>query len=214
LDHRFRFFLTCHKFFKIANLYRRNENILPPNGKIVSSTILGVFIGYLNSNKIYINNVCYVPHIRKNIISVNQLIKEHYKIIFFNHGNNSYVSLYDRFKNKIITSKSDSHNTFTFKLSSRPINFNKTQNPASIFNLSTLSKTNKINLWHRRLGHFNINQLKNKLLQINIKTKCPICFSSKLTNLNYKKSDNKTKSTFELIVKENTKIDYNNKRIQ
>ena len=65
--------------------------------------------------------------------------------------------------------------------------------------LSTLNKLDKINLWHRCLGHFNINPIKNKLLKINIKSKCPICSQSKQRNLPHRKSNNRAKAPFELI---------------
>jgi len=65
--------------------------------------------------------------------------------------------------------------------------------------LSTLYKLDKINLWHRRLGHFNINPIKNKLLKINIKSKCLICSQSKQRNLPHRKSNNRAKAPFELI---------------
>jgi len=65
--------------------------------------------------------------------------------------------------------------------------------------LSHLNKIDKINLWHRRLGHYNINSLKNKLLKINIKLKCPICSSSKLRDFPHRKSKNKSRHAFELI---------------
>jgi len=77
-------------------------------------------------------------------------------------------------------------------LTNSKINFNKTPENKTVFmHLSHLNKINKINLWHRRLGHYNINSLKNKLLKINIKLKCPICSGSKLRDFPYKKSKNK-----------------------
>ena len=66
-------------------------------------------------------------------------------------------------------------------------------------NLTTLNKTNKINLWHRRLGHYNINTIKNKLLKINIRAKCPICSNSKLKNFPHRKSHSLARSPLELV---------------
>ena len=47
-----------------------------------------------------------------------------------------------------------------------------------------------MNLWHRRLGHFNIDLIKEKLKRINIKRKCRICACSKLKNFPHHLSDN------------------------
>jgi len=76
---------------------------------------------------------------------------------------------------------------------------NKIINFSSVYSLSNLSRKDKINLWYRRLGHFNIIHIKNKLLQINIKSKYPVCSNLKMKNFSFKKSENKTKSTFDLV---------------
>ena len=62
----------------------------------------------------------------------------------------------------------------------------------TLMHLSHLSKSDKINLWHRHLGHYSINNIKNKLLKIDIKSKCPICSHSKLRNSPYKRVKNKS----------------------
>jgi len=53
-------------------------------------------------------------------------------------------------------------------------------------------------IWHRRLAHFNIDKLINKLPKVNMKTKCKICAKSKL-NRPFPPASNKTKNSFELI---------------
>jgi len=60
--------------------------------------------------------------------------------------------------------------------------------------LSTLNKLDKINLWHRHHGHFNINPIKNKLLKINIKSKCPM-LSIKTKKHTSSKIEQKSKSS-------------------
>jgi len=67
----------------LKNLKYCNENIVLPNGNIVTSHKCGDFIGYLNNNKFVLRNVHFVPHITKNIISVTKLIQQYYKVIFF-----------------------------------------------------------------------------------------------------------------------------------
>jgi len=56
-----------------------------------------------------------------------------------------------------------------------------------------------MDLWHRRLGHFDILKIKNKLNNTNLQTKCAICINSKLKNKFYKPTTNKTKQILDLI---------------
>jgi len=67
--------------------------------------------------------------------------------------------------------------------------------------LENQNNTNNENydIWHRRLGHFNINNIKNKLKDIKINEKCKVCSCSKLKNFTYNPSNNKTSEIFELI---------------
>jgi len=37
-----------------------------------------------------------------------------------------------------------------------------------------------MDLWHRRMGHFNVDSIKDKLNKIYLKHKCKICSCSKL----------------------------------
>jgi hypothetical protein len=54
-------------------------------------------------------------------------------------------------------------------------------------------------LWHRRLGYFNIDIIKEKLKYIKIAEKCEVCLRSKFKNKPYKSSINRTNEPFELI---------------
>jgi len=184
----------------LENIKNCNENIILPNGKMVLANYRGDFTGYINSNKLTLRNVYYVPTITKNIISINKLTMENYKIIFFNHNNESYASIYDKHKNRITNIKSNKQNIFTIWISITPLNFNNSKSDNLLYsNLYNITKLDKINLWHRRLGHFNIDKIKNNLLKYDIKTKCPICSNSKMKNAIFKKAENNTNTTFELI---------------
>ena len=79
----------------LSNIQTVDEKIALPNGKLISSTFRGQFTGFINDNKISLKNVYYVPDITKNIISVTQLIKQHCKIIFLNHNNKMYCTIYN-----------------------------------------------------------------------------------------------------------------------
>ncbi|OUM58043.1 hypothetical protein PIROE2DRAFT_16785 [Piromyces sp. E2] len=123
-----------------------------------------------------------------------------YKIVFFNKHNSSYVTIYDKHGNNISNIQSDNHHTYNVWLSTKLLNFNKkSKNTTYLYHLNHLSKKDKIILWHRRLGHFNILNIKNKLLKIKEHSKCPICSHSKMKNKPYKRVDNKTKRTLKLI---------------
>jgi len=56
-----------------------------------------------------------------------------------------------------------------------------------------------LKLWHRRMEHFNIASIKDRLPKINLKGKWPICVESKIKNFPYDLSENKTKEPFEMI---------------
>jgi len=184
----------------LKNIKKCNESISLPNGKIVTSTKYGSFTGYVNNNEIKLNKVFYVPNITKNIISLSELIKHNYKVVFLNHYNKVFASLFDQHGNKITNIPSDKHNIFQIWLSNRIYNLKiRKHTPTSLMHLSTLSKAEKINLWHRRLGHFNISKILNKLSKINIPSKCQICSHSKLKDFPHKNSTNKSIGIFELI---------------
>jgi len=184
----------------LTNIKDCNEEIILPNGKIIHSTKQGDFIGYLNNIKFILNDVFYVPELNKNIISVSKLTQQSYKVVFFTYNDKPCSSIYDKNGKRITNITSNIQNIYILWLATTEINFNnKPKNNIVLTHLTHLNKAEKINLWHRRLGHFNINNIKNKLLKLNIHYKCPICSNSKLRNLPHKKTKNKSKYIFELI---------------
>jgi len=56
-----------------------------------------------------------------------------------------------------------------------------------------------MNTWHRRLGHFNINSLKNILSKIENKNKCKICAHSKLKNFRFHTNERRASDPFERV---------------
>jgi len=70
----------------------------------------------------------------------------------------------------------------------KKINFQSiNNNNYNIINYIYLKYSEKLNLWHRRMAHFNIDSIKNKLLKIHIPTTCPFCANSKLKKKKKKK---------------------------
>ena len=187
----------------LTNTQKCNENIHLPNGKTVLSTVKGDFIGYLFNNKITLKNVYFVPNFTKNIISVTNLIQQNYKVVFFNNKDKSCATIYDPNGNRITNVYSSNQNIYTIWLSTKNIDFHcstfNSSNNTHLHDIYNITNSNKISLWHRRLGHFNISHIKNKLLKLNVKPRCPICSYSKLKCFPFKKSHNKSKNIFELI---------------
>jgi len=66
-------------------------------------------------------------------------------------------------------------------------------------NYTNMKIQDKLNLWHRRLAHFDIRTIKYKLLNTNVILKCPLCIQSKIRNKPYPKGKNKSQHIFELI---------------
>ena len=50
---------------------------------------------YYNNTKFTLNNVLLIPSLNKNLISVCQLTKQNYKVIFNSSNNTSNVTIYD-----------------------------------------------------------------------------------------------------------------------
>jgi len=76
-----------------------------------------------------------------------------------------------------------------------------------LYHLSSLSKADKINLWHRQLGHYNINKIRNKIIQkkkkkLKFHLDCQICSHSKLKKFFFfhtkKIQHNKSKKYFRI----------------
>jgi len=142
--------------------------------------------------------VYYSNQIYKNLISINQLILQNYKVIFNN--NLPRATIYDNNGKRVCDIFSNLKNTFKVYFSKFPIIFNKKySNITNEINHTYLNKNQIMDLWHRRLGHFNISLNKDKLNKIIPPEKCEICINSKLKNKPYKKVKNKTSYTFELI---------------
>jgi len=186
----------------LKNIKKNNERIYLANNQYITTKFIGDLTGYVNNHKITINNVYYSPEINNNLISISNLIKQGFKIVFNTSSNKPCAILYNQDSQRIISIPSNNSNTFKIWMSTHPLNFtnsNYDTNYSNELNYIHMKSIDKINLWHRRFAHFNINGIKNKLLKINIHTKCPLCANSKLKNKPFQPSDNKSKFTFELI---------------
>jgi len=107
------------------------------------------------------------------LISINQLVQQNFKMIFNNYNNSPQAIIYDNKRNRIYKSISDNQNTFKIITSRQQIYFNKNKTNNSYEINNNLNKNQLTDLWHRRLGHFDIYKIQDKLSNINIKVKFP-----------------------------------------
>ncbi|KAG4097219.1 hypothetical protein H8356DRAFT_1395085 [Neocallimastix lanati (nom. inval.)] len=97
---------------KLTNIKYCNEKIFFVNNQSIIINKVGTFIGYINEYEFTIEDVYYSPLININLISIGNLIKQNYKILFNTNHNKSYVTIYDKYQNKIANIISNTNNTF------------------------------------------------------------------------------------------------------
>jgi len=181
----------------LHNIRKHYEIISFADGGTVRSECIGTYIGYINENKIVLKNVLYIPSFKRNLMSIHQLCNQFFKILFYNYNDINKVAIYDKNKNRICTTNATNYNVYKiYSLFKKP-NFNKAVSKCD--SIQKLENEDVLKLWHRRLAHFNITKIKDRLPNILINEKCKVCSESKLRNFPYYLSENKTKDIFELI---------------
>jgi len=149
---------------QLTNIRKCKINISLPNGKEIIASHLGNFEGYINNHKFVLKNVYYSNQIYKNLISINQLMLQNYKVVFNNFNNLPRASIYDNNGNRVCDILSNLNNTFKIYFSKFPIIFDKKDSYiTNEISYTHLNKSQIMELWHRRLGHFNISLVKDKL---------------------------------------------------
>jgi len=81
----------------LTNIRKCQVSVFLANGKEIISNYIGDFIGFVNNNKFVLKNVFYSKHIKRNLISLNQLISQNYKIVFNNSNNKPLAIIYDKY---------------------------------------------------------------------------------------------------------------------
>jgi len=191
---------TTNDINLLTNIKKCHTKISLANDKEILSNYIGDFVGFINNQKFTLKNVFYSKYIKRNLISVNQLITQNYKIVFNNYNNLPQALIYDNHGNRIYKSISDNKNTFKIFTSIHQIKLRKEHiNYNNEINNIYLNKDQLMDLWHRRLGHFDISKIRTKLNNFNIKNKCSVCINSKLKNKSYKPSMNKSTHILDLI---------------
>jgi len=105
--------------------------------------------GFINNHLIYLQNVYLVPKLNKNLISINELIKNNYKIIFNNNNNKLQAIIYNNKGTRIITITSNTYNNFKIWITTNKYNFNKINNQKQL-NIYNIYTSPNLILWHRR----------------------------------------------------------------
>jgi len=162
----------------------------------VKSKFIGTYKGYVNDNKITLKNVLYVPEFKKNLISIDGLSDQHYKTIFQKIKNKKWCHIYNKNSNRVCCACANNSNTYVMWTSKNKITFN---NSKAYSYSSSSNVIDSLDMWHRRLGHFNIEGLKDTLPKINNKYKCKICAKSKLRNFPFYSNIKRASEPFELI---------------
>ena len=192
-----------NSILSLINIRKCEISISLANGKEIISNYIGDFVGFVNNDKFILKNVYYSKLIKRNLISINQLISQNYKIVFNNYKNKPYAVIYNQYGNRIYQSISDNKNTFKIFISKYPIQYNNHNenlpNNKNEINYSHLKDKNSLDLWHRRLGHYNISSIKNRLTTIKTKTQCHICANSKMKKKSFKPSNKRSNKMFDLI---------------
>lgn len=139
----------------------------------------------LNAN---IENILYVPDLKVNLLSVSQIVKKNYSVVFKTTG----CEIYDSQQNVIATGIFDKD---LFKLDL------KNQLVACHASVNSM-------LWHRRLGHISfgsLNKLKNGMASglnfpnADTNGKCEICVMGKCQRLPFKDSETCTTEVLQLV---------------
>jgi len=107
----------------LKNIKKNNERIYLANNQYITTKFIGDLTGYVNNHKITINNVYYSPEINNNLISISNLIKQGFKIVFNTSSNKPCAILYNQDSQRIISIPSNNSNTFKIWMSTHPLNF-------------------------------------------------------------------------------------------
>ena len=108
-------------------------------------------------------------------MSIHQLCNQYFKILFFNHNNKNKVSIFDKNGNKICLVNSTNYNINKIWSFKNKLNFKDIINKYTVCDsIQNIENEDVLELWHRRLGHFNIEKIKDRLPNIKLNNKCKV----------------------------------------
>jgi len=155
----------------MENLVEAREyeiNIYFADGGFVKSELIGQYKGYMKGYEVLLNDVLYIPTFKRNLLSIDHLTEDYYKIVFYKNRLNEQkcATIYNSDNKRIYTSISNGSNVYKVLTSINYINANSCE--VVCYSLDKSMENNNLILWHRRLGHTNIDPLKEKLKKLNI----------------------------------------------
>jgi len=169
LDSGSSYYMT-NELQSLKNVVSHKEAISFADGGKVIATHKGDYFGYINDNKITLHDVLYVPSFKRSLISIDCLSDKHYTTMFYKDKNKNCVSIYKN-KNKICTVTSNHNKVYKLWTSKKKFTFENNDTFCD-----SLSKVNDdMDLWHKRLGHCNIDKIKGKLNKLSVDYKCKVC---------------------------------------
>jgi len=178
----------------IINFLNNNSNKSNVSGK------LSIKIG---SETINIDDAILFNNGRRNLLSIIDLLDNNINCLFYNKNNKKYLSLFkdniDQLKlNNIIGGIEIDNGLFKIISNNENLNLKNTQIESNLVEPIN-DKLNKI-IWHNRFLHYDINNLKNKLKDINISLRpCKDCNASKVSILPNKANNLRSTSRGDLI---------------
>lgn len=139
-----------------------------------------------------ISDVLYIPGLATNLLSVSNLVKKGFDVLFTSKGASIIQSGGCQVTGSVIATGSNHKGIYRLDLSSSQALYSSTKESAM--------------LWHRRLGHLNaksMNILKIKSIGLdyngNYTEKCVPCLQGKLSKKPFKNSKSKSSKVLQLI---------------
>lgn len=172
--------------------FNQTKEIFSFSGHIVRVEGSGdAIIPLPNGRTLHLHNVWFTPEANENIISVFWLAQVGHKIIFFS----DYAQVFDKQMNKMFTIKA-THQTYELNQD------NAHERVSSVRSISD-SSNNKAMLWHIRLGHLNLKQLRPILDRLKVKCpnelNCITCLKGKITAKPFAQSRPRATRPLEII---------------
>lgn len=169
-----------------------NNEHIPISG--VGSLNLSVYTANNNVSNIEVTEVLHVPDLSTNLLSVSQMVRNGNSVLFNGDG----CKIYD-VRNDLIATASLKDNMYKL---------NVTEHQETML-MTTVSSD--LDLWHRRLGHMNVDYMKklqgmaeessfSKLKFAGCENKtCIVCCKGKQTRLPFKNSGTRATEMLELV---------------
>ena len=170
---------------------------------VISARVLGAVKLFFGNRFLFLENLCIVPKIKRNLVSISYLIEQLYSVIF--SINEAFI-----LKNGVrIWSGKLENNLYVL----RPIEAKTLLNHEMFKTTNTQTKRQRISpsnnntyLWHLRLSHINLDRIerlvKNELLnelEDNSLPPCESCLEGKMTKRPFSGKGYRAKEPLELI---------------